>query len=63
VLESRNGQGELGHRMEVIGAVVDQLFHKLGDIGSGSPVGGQAANLSLGGDLARQKKPKETLKL
>jgi len=47
--------------MEVIGAVVDQLLDKLGDVGSGGPVGREGSNLGLGGDLARQKKPEETL--
>jgi hypothetical protein len=41
-------------------AVVDELLDELGEIGAGSPLSGEVANLLLGGDLAGQEKPEET---
>jgi hypothetical protein len=46
--------------VEIIGAAVDKLFDELGNLGSGSPLGGQIANLLLRRDLASQEKPEET---
>lgn len=60
VLEGSDGQRELGHRVEVGRAVVDELLDELGDIGAGSPLGGQITDLLLGRDLAGQEKPEET---
>lgn len=61
-LESSDGEGELGHGVEVGGAAVDELLDELGDIGTGGPVGRQIANLLFGGNLAGQEKPEETLR-
>ena len=59
-LERSNGDGELGHRVQVAGAVVNQILDELGDLGTGSPVGGEVADLLLGGDLAGEEEPEET---
>jgi hypothetical protein len=61
LLKSGDGQGELGHGVEVGRAVVDELLDELGEVGAGSPLGGEGANLLLSGDLAGQEKPEETL--
>lgn len=61
LLERGDGDRELGHRVEVVGAVVDQLLNELGDGGPGGPVGGQVADLLLSGDLAGEEEPEETL--
>jgi hypothetical protein len=47
--------------VESVGATIDELLNKLGNIGAGSPLGRQVTNLLLGGDLAGQQKPEETL--
>jgi hypothetical protein len=46
--------------VEVGRAVVDELLDELGDVGAGSPLGGQITDLLLGRDLAGQEKPEET---
>lgn len=61
LLERGDGDRELGHGVEVVGAVVDQLLNELGDGGASGPVGGQVADLLLGGDLAGEEEPEETL--
>jgi hypothetical protein len=61
VLESGDGDGELGHGVEVARAAVDELLDELGDVRSGSPLGGEVADLLLGGNLTGQQKPEETL--
>ena len=61
VLESSDGERELGHGVEVAGAAVDKLLDKLGDVGAGSPLGRQVADLLLRGDLAGQEEPEKTL--
>lgn len=60
VLESGDGKGELSHGVEVGRAVVDELLDELGDVGAGSPLGGQVADLLLGRNLTGQEKPEET---
>jgi hypothetical protein len=62
VLESGNSQGELSHGVEVGRAVVDELLDELGEIGAGSPLSGEVADLLLSRDLTGQEKPKETLR-
>ena len=62
VLKRGDGERELSHGVEVVGAAVDELLDELGDVGAGSPLGGQVADLLLGGDLAGQQKPEETLR-
>lgn len=46
--------------MEVIGASVDKFLDELWDFGTGSPVGGEVANLLLGWDFTGKKEPEET---
>ncbi len=60
MFERSNGKGELSHWVQIAGAAVDELFHELGDVGTGSPFSGKIADLLLGGDLAGQQKPEET---
>ena len=60
VLESGDGERELSHWVEVAGAAVDELLDELGDVGAGSPLSGEVADLLLGGDLAGQEEPEET---
>jgi hypothetical protein len=47
--------------VEVAGAAVDELLDELGDVGAGSPLGGQVADLLLRGDLASEEEPEKTL--
>jgi hypothetical protein len=61
VLKSSHGERELSHGVEGVGATVDELLNELGDIGTGSPLGRQITDLLLGGDLAGQQEPEETL--
>lgn len=60
VLESSDGDGELSHGVEVAGAAVDELLNELGDVGAGSPLSGEVADLLLRGDLAGEEEPEET---
>jgi hypothetical protein len=46
--------------VEVAGAAVDELLNELGEIGAGSPLSGEVADLLLGGDLAGEEEPEET---
>ena len=62
LLESSDGNRELGHGVEVGRAAVDQLLNELGEVGAGSPLGGQVADLLLGRDLTGEEKPEETCK-
>jgi hypothetical protein len=48
--------------VEVGRAAVNQLLDELGNVGAGSPLGGQVADLLLGGDLAGEEEPEETLR-
>lgn len=47
VLQSVDGNGKLSHGVEVIGAAVDELLNELGDVGAGSPLSGEVADLLL----------------
>jgi hypothetical protein len=47
--------------VEVGRAAVDELGDEAGDIGASGPLGGEVANLLLGGNLAGQEEPEETL--
>lgn len=60
LLESSDGKGELGHGVEVGRAVIDELLDELGDVGAGSPLGGEVTDLLLGRDLTGQEEPEET---
>lgn len=61
VLQSSDGDRELSHGVEVGRAAVDQLLDELGNVGAGSPLGGQVADLLLGGNLAGEEQPEKTL--
>lgn len=63
VLQSGDGKGELGHGVEGVGAAVDELLNELGDLGAGSPVGGETLNLLSSGDLTGQQEPEETWRM
>ena len=60
VLESVDGNRELSHGVEGGWAAVDQLLNELGDVGAGSPLGRQVADLLLAWDLTGQEQPEET---
>lgn len=62
VLKSGDGQRELGHGVEGAGAAVDELLNELGEVGAGSPLSRQVADLLLSRDLASQEEPEETLR-
>ena len=47
VLESSDGQRELGHGVEVARAAVDELLNELGEVGTGRPFCGEVADLLL----------------
>ena len=63
VLKSSDSQRELGHGVEIGRTVVDQLLDELGEIGAGSPLSGEVADLLLGRDLTGQEKPEETCEI
>lgn len=60
VLESVDGNRELSHWVEGGWAAVDELLNELGDVGAGSPLGRQVADLLLAWDLTGQEQPEET---
>jgi hypothetical protein len=62
VLKSGDGKRELSHGVEGVGAAVDELLNELGDIGTGSPLSGESADLLLSGNLSGQQEPEETLR-
>lgn len=47
VLKSSDGEGELSHGVEGVGAAVNELLDEFGDIGAGSPLSGEVADLLL----------------
>jgi len=61
VLKSGNGDGELSHGVEGVGAAVDELLNELGEVGAGSPLSGEVADLLLRGNLTGKEEPEETL--
>lgn len=61
VLKRSDGERELSHGVEVVGAAVDELGDEGGELAAGSPLGGQVADLLLGGDLASEEEPEEAL--
>lgn len=61
VLKSGDGQRELSHGVEGVGAAVNELLNELGKLRAGSPLGGEVANLLLGGNLTGEEEPEETL--
>lgn len=61
VLKSGNGDRELSHGVEGVGAAVDELLNELGEVGAGSPLSGEVADLLLRGNLTGKEEPEETL--
>lgn len=61
VLKSSNSDGELSHGVEGVGAAVDELLNELGEVGAGSPLSGEVADLLLRGNLTGEEEPEETL--
>lgn len=62
VVKSVNGDGELSHGVESVGASVDQLLNELGDGSPGSPLLGETLDLLVGRDLTSQKQPEESFR-
>ena len=62
MLERGDGQRELGHRVQVVGAAVDKLGDEGWDVASGGPLGGEVADLLLARHLTRQEEPEETFR-
>ena len=60
VLERSDGDGELSHRVHVVGAAVDELFDELGKVGASSPVSREVSDLLFAGDLAGEEQPEKT---
>lgn len=63
MLKSGDSEGELGHWVEVRWAAVDEFLNELGDIGTGSPLSREVANLLLGWDLTGKQQPEEAYQL
>lgn len=61
ITHGSDGQGELRHGVEGVGATVNQLLNKLGKGGPGSPLGRERLDLLLGRDLTGDQKPEESL--
>jgi hypothetical protein len=62
VLKRGDGDGELSHGVEVVGAAVDKLGDERRELAAGGPLSGQVADLLLGGHLASEEEPEETLR-
>jgi len=62
VLKSSDCKRELSHRVKGVGASINELLDKLGDLGTSSPLSRQGADLLLSRNLAGQKKPEETFR-
>lgn len=62
VLKRGDGERELSHGVEVVGAAVDQLGDEAGELAAGGPLSGQVADLLLRGDLAGEEEPEEALR-
>ena len=60
-VERGHGGGELGHGVEVGGEVVQHGDHVAGQLGAPRPVLAEAADLLLGGDVAGDQEPEQTL--
>lgn len=60
MLKGSDGQRELSHGVEVVGAAINELLDELGDIGTSSPLSGQIADLLFAGDLTSEQQPEET---
>lgn len=61
VVQRRDGNGELGHRVQVCGEVVEHLVHECGKLSLFGELSRELANLVCGGDLAGQEKPEHGL--
>mmetsp|Transcript_26428 Transcript_26428/g.41134 ORF Transcript_26428/g.41134 Transcript_26428/m.41134 type:complete len:269 (+) Transcript_26428:731-1537(+) len=61
-LKSSHTNGQLRHRVKVLGEVEHEVLNPGGNLGSGSPLSGQLLDLSVGGDLTSDKEPEKTLR-
>lgn len=61
VVEGRDGHGELGHGVEVLGEVVKHLGDEGGDLGLLGELARELADLVGGGDLAGEEEPEHGL--
>ena len=60
-IEGCDGRRELSHGVDIGGEVVEQGDHVAGQLGPAGPLRGQAPHLLLGGHLASEQQPEETL--
>ena len=61
VLESSDGQRELGHGVEGVGASVEEILNEGGESSAIGPLGRETLDLLVGGDLTGDQKPEEGL--
>lgn len=61
VVEGRDGNGKLGHGVQILGELVKHLVDEGGDLGLGGELAGELADLVDGGDLAGQEQPEHGL--
>lgn len=59
VVERSDGERELRHGVQGVGASVDQVFDKLGQFTSGGPFGGETLDLFSGGDFTSDQEPEQ----
>lgn len=57
VVQGRDGDGELRHRVQVFGEVVEQLIDEVGELALLGELAGELAGLCDGGDLAGEEEP------
>ena len=60
-IEGCDGRRELSHGVDIGGEVVEQGDNVAGQLGPAGPLRGQAPHLLLGGHLASEQQPEETL--
>jgi len=60
VLKGGNGKRKLSHWVEGVWAAVEKLLNELWHVRAGSPLSGQALDLSLSWDLTGQEEPEDT---
>lgn len=61
-LQSVDGNAQLSHGVQVLGAVVEQVDDVLGEGTAGVELLGKRLDLLLGGDLTSEKEPEQTLR-
>lgn len=61
IVQGGDGDGELGHGVEVLGEVVEHLVDKGGQLGLLGQLSREDANLACGGDLSGEEQPEHGL--